>query len=231
MTERLTKGALTAANSNTDEVSAFAREVTQGLPTDIVEARNYRRLLEDALNAAMEARSELADAHRRIAVLEHQARTDEVTGLLNRRGFELEMESAMARVRRYGESGMLVIVDLDGFKPINDTHGHAAGDLVLATVGSVLTRHTRNTDRVARVGGDEFAIILMEADEEGAQKRVGILDRLLNGTKVNWQGTEIPIRASFGAVPYGPKDDADAVYAQADEAMYARKQHSGSSRG
>lgn len=230
MTEALAKSALTAANGNTEEASAIAREMTQSLPTDLAEARNYRRLLEDALNAAMEAREELADAHRRIAVLEHQARTDEVTGLLNRRGFELEMESAMARVRRYGEHGVLIIVDLDGFKPINDTHGHAAGDLVLATVGSVLIRHTRNTDRVARVGGDEFAIILMEADEEGAAKRVRALDRLLNYTSVNWQGTQIPIRASFGAVPYGPKDNADDVYAQADEAMYARKRQSGAAR-
>ena len=187
------------------------------------EARNYRRLLEKALDQAAQSRSELVEAHRRIAFLEHQARTDEVTGLLNRRGFELALETALARVRRFGEKGVLVLIDLDGFKDINDTHGHQAGDLVLATVGTVLSRHTRDTDSAARVGGDEFALILTDADLAGAKKRVRVLDRIMNYTSVPWKGTSISAKASFGTVAYGPNDDSDAVFERADAAMYARK--------
>lgn len=223
MTEVLNKGALVAVSGGDIPTAALVRDLTSDLPDDLAEARNYRRLLEDALSMAMEARAELSDAQRRIAVLEHQARTDEVTGLLNRRGFEIAMEGALARTRRFGEKGVLVIVDLDGFKTINDTHGHAAGDLVLSAVGSILSRHVRDTDSVARIGGDEFAIILTESTPEGARKRVRSLDRLLNYASVPWHGIQIPIRASFGSVPYGPKDRADSLFERADEAMYARK--------
>lgn len=223
MTEVLNKGDLVAANSGNVPASVLVRDLTSDLPEDLAEARNYRRLLEDALSMAMEARAELADAQRRVAVLEHQARTDEVTGLLNRRGFEVAMESALARTRRFGEKGVLVVVDLDGFKAINDTHGHAAGDLVLSAVGSILSRHVRDTDSVARIGGDEFAIILTEATVEGARKRVRSLDRLLNYATVPWHGVTIPIHASFGTAPYGPQDQADALFERADAAMYARK--------
>ena len=223
MTEILNKGDLVAASGGIVPAAVLAEELTSDLPEDLAEARTYRRLLEDALSMAMEARAELADAQRRVAVLEHQARTDEVTGLLNRRGFEAAMESALARTRRFGEKGVLVIVDLDGFKAVNDTHGHAAGDLVLSAVGSILSRHTRDTDAVARIGGDEFAIILTEATLDGARKRVRCLDQLLNYATVPWHGVQIPIRASFGTVPYGPKDQAETLFSRADEAMYARK--------
>jgi len=223
MTEALERNALMANNDDNPAEAALVWRLTDGLPDDLPETRNYRRLLEDALKSASEARAELTDARRRIAVLEHQSRTDEVTGLLNRRGFEIAFEAALARVRRFGEAGVLVIVDLDGFKQINDTHGHAAGDLVLANVGAVLTRHTRDVDSVARIGGDEFAVILTAASEDGAKTRVRTLDRLLNYASVRWEGQEIPIRASFGAAPYGPDDSPVGVFAKADAAMYQRK--------
>lgn len=229
MTQALERRALMADKDVNLVEAALAWRLTDGLPENLPETRNYRRLLEDALRSATEARAELADARRRIAVLEHQSRTDEVTGLLNRRGFEIAFESALARVRRFGEAGVLVIIDLDGFKQINDTHGHAAGDLVLAAVGSVLARQTRDIDTVARIGGDEFAVILTAADKNGAKKRVRTLDRILNYTTVKWQGQDIPVRASFGSASYGPDDNTATVFATADTAMYRRK--GGTARG
>ncbi|MDF1750858.1 MAG: GGDEF domain-containing protein, partial [Alphaproteobacteria bacterium] len=140
-------------------------------------------------------------------------------------GFELALETAMARVKRLGECGVLVMIDLDGFKAINDTHGHQVGDLVLATVGTVLNRHTRFTDSAARIGGDEFALILTATDAKGAKLRVRKLDQILNCSSVPWNGIRIPIRASFGSVPYGPRDEADSLFAKADAAMYDRKRN------
>src|SRR3546814_1418393 len=81
-----------------------------------------------------------------------------MTGLLNRRGFGLELSRALARARRQNESGLLVMCDLDNFKAINDTYGHPAGDAILRAVGKALKRNTRESDYVARVGGDEFAV-------------------------------------------------------------------------
>jgi GGDEF domain-containing protein len=139
--------------SGADREASFPREGIRDGVTDWDAVRNYRRMLQDALSSAQQAREDLTDAQRRIATLEHLSRTDETTGLLNRRGFDLALETALARVRRQGECGVLVMIDLDGFKAINDQHGHRVGDLVLATVGTVLNRHTRFTDSAARIGG------------------------------------------------------------------------------
>lgn len=187
-------------------------------------ASDGHQLLTLALDAAAEAHRALAEANRRIAVLEHQARTDPMTGLLNRRGFDIALSAALARCRRFGDRGVLVMIDLDGFKAVNDRYGHAAGDLMLSTVANVLARHTRETDAAARFGGDEFAVLLSDAEPEGAAKRVRTLDRLLNYTDMPWQGRRLPIRASFGMAPYGPSDDDAGVLSRADHAMYRRKQ-------
>lgn len=187
-------------------------------------AQDGRQLLTIALDAAAEAHGALIEANRRIALLEHQARTDPMTGLLNRRGFDIALSAALARTRRFGDRGVLVMIDLDGFKAVNDRHGHAAGDLMLSTVATVLARHTRQTDAAARLGGDEFAVLLTDADEAGAAKRVRTLDRLLNYTDMPWQGQRLPIRASFGMAPYGPADEGGTVLDRADRAMYRRKQ-------
>lgn len=187
------------------------------------QSRSSWRLLDKALDQALQMRRELAEARRRIAFLEHQTRTDEVSGLLNRRGFDAALESVLARTRRFGEAGVVVLIDLDGFKEVNDTHGHQAGDCVLASVGTILMRHIRDTDSAARIGGDEFGLILTDADLNGAKTRVQVLDRLLNYATVPWKDVTLNIRASFGAVPYGPNDDSQSIVQRADAAMYAKK--------
>jgi diguanylate cyclase (GGDEF)-like protein len=215
-------GAEFAAQSE-DTLTMISWSLTEDLDESKATPQTYRRLLGQALDLAGKARRELVEANRRIAHLEHESRTDPATGVLNRRGFEIELAAALSRAARKGERGLLVMIDLDGFKPVNDTHGHQAGDLILATVANLLERHTRDTDAVARLGGDEFAVLLNDADHDGARKRVSILDRLLNGTMVTWDGFKIPVRASFGVADFGPDDDAEGVARRADEAMYARK--------
>ena len=189
-----------------------------------------RAAVEESLVTALAAERLLDEFARRTERLESLAVTDPLTGLLNRRGFEREMERAIATARRYRDIGVLIYVDLDGFKPINDSLGHAAGDVVLKRVAQILTENVRDSDRVARVGGDEFVVLLARTNREGGIARAETLDALVNAALVPWQGRLIPIRASFGFQVYGGEDGTDTLLARADEAMYAVKKVRGETR-
>ena len=106
------------------------------------------------------AQGRLDEAQRTIAELEARADVDPLLDILNRRGFERELKRSLAYVQRYGGEAALLFVDLDGFKAINDRHGHAAGDALLKAVARELTGHVRASDTVARLGGDEFGVLL-----------------------------------------------------------------------
>ncbi|MGB0671551.1 MAG: GGDEF domain-containing protein, partial [Rhodospirillales bacterium] len=160
----------------------------------------------DALDAAQAAEAHLAEVTRRLAHLEKLAMTDELTTLLNRRGFQEELMRVLSNASRYGEHGILVYVDLDGFKPINDTYGHLAGDDVLKRVAQLLRENVRSTDYVARLGGDEFAVLLTRTDWDNGLMRAELLETLLNNAYTGWEGRMIPIRASFGIQAYHPGD-------------------------
>src|SRR5262245_19138668 len=128
----------------------------------------------DAMKLASEvARLEfdLAVARAQMVDLAARAETDPLTDLLNRRGFERELKRSLAYVKRYGASAALLYIDLDGFKTDNDRHGHAAGDAVLKAVAMVLARHVRDSDLVARIGGDEFVLLLWNCTEADAQSK------------------------------------------------------------
>jgi len=124
------------------------------------EARHYHDAAQTAFSAALSAERRIAELLDRVANLEETASTDDLTQVLNRRGFRAELERALAAAGRYGIKGMLIFIDLDGFKDVNDDHGHAAGDHILRTVACILNENVRETDYVARLGGDEFAILL-----------------------------------------------------------------------
>ena len=114
--------------------------------------------------------AQLKFSRERIADLEARVDIDSLTDVLNRRGFERELKRSLAYVKRYGTSAALIYVDLDGFKPVNDRHGHAAGDAVLKAVAAALLRHVRASDVVARIGGDEFAVLLWNVDDAAADE-------------------------------------------------------------
>lgn len=183
----------------------------------------YRRLLHKAMLVAAEAQRELHRKDRELRALRLLSITDEITKLLNRRGFDRAFDRSLARSRRSNERGLLLIVDLDHFKRINDTHGHVAGDLVLASVATLLRVNTREIDDVARIGGDEFAVLLNGADDLQGYQKVTQLEVMLNNLTVPWDGERIQVHASIGAAPFGPHDDPVAVMRTADECMYGRK--------
>ena len=184
-----------------------------------------RRALADLMEAARAAEVQLAEKDARIRHLESLSVTDELTGLLNRRGFNRELDRALARARRTGETGVLVLVDLDHFKPINDTHGHEAGDRVLAAVGRLLASGTRTSDAAARLGGDEFAVLLADAAPRTVRARIGDLRATLTRLVVEYGGVRVPVRATLGHAPYGPKSDAATLTRMADAALYRAKGH------
>jgi diguanylate cyclase (GGDEF)-like protein len=152
------------------------------------------------------------------ARLQQLADHDALTGLLNRRRLEEELRHQLARCARHGEHAALMIMDLDGFKAVNDTHGHAAGDVVLRDIAAALARRSRHSDTLARVGGDEFAAILVGVDEGQARTvAAGLAAAAAAG------GAGHGVTASVGVAALGQEDTVDGALARADRAMYAAK--------
>jgi diguanylate cyclase (GGDEF)-like protein len=163
---------------------------------------------------------------------------DELTGLYNRRYFFLESRLTLGRALRYRHELTLMVLDIDRFKTINDRYGHAQGDVVLRDLGQALQNQLRDTDILARVGGEEFAIVLTDTGQEGGREAG---QRLLQAVRaLQWQTPEGPLtaRISLGMVSLGsggarPPGNAnldalqDQLYSQADSAMYAAKKAGG----
>jgi len=174
---------------------------------------------------------ELAAARARMTELEARAEIDPLTDVLNRRGFERELKRALAYVKRYGTSAALIYLDLNGFKRINDRHGHAAGDILLKAVAMVLTRHVRASDVVARLGGDEFALLLWNLSEAHALAKALALETTIAHTTATHAGATLAVGASAGAAMLLPRDTPADVLERAGRAMYARKAARQSVRG
>ena len=168
---------------------------------------------------------DITDRMRMEAQLQHLADHDAITGLLNRRRFTEELERALARSRRHHETGAVLFLDLDGFKFVNDTLGHAAGDALIGRVGGLLRHAVRETDTLARMGGDEFAVLLTRCERGGAVK---VAEKLLETLRRDGlAGTERRGRlsCSIGVALFGGDDDvsADELVVEADIAMYEAK--------
>jgi len=167
--------------------------------------------------------AQLEQSRAQIADLEAKVDIDPLTGLLNRRGFERELKRSVAYVKRYGTSAALLFLDLDGFKPVNDHHGHAAGDAVLRAVAAVLVRQVRASDLVARLGGDEFVVLLWNVSGPAAAAKAAALERAIYSTPVQWDRSSLVVGASAGVAFIGALDTPADLLARADAAMYARK--------
>lgn len=163
--------------------------------------------------------------------LAHQAKTDSLTGLSNRRHFLELAEQELARTRRYDKPLSVLMFDLDEFKAINDTHGHQAGDNVLRKVGEVCRRTLREVDIVGRIGGEEFAILLPESDAKQATDAAERLRQdIANSMLTLEQGGELSFTASIGITTLTAADTTvDKLLSLADEAMYEAK-HTGRNR-
>lgn len=177
-----------------------------------------------ALRAEVERlKAALAQAEWKIADLEARADIDPLLGILNRRGFARELARSIAYVKRYSTEAALVIVDLDGFKDVNDSHGHAAGDALLIAIASALRAHVRASDVVARLGGDEFAVLMWNLNDAAAAAKAGELESIIASVQVAHRGETLFVGASAGSAPLNGDVDAMQIIEDADHAMYARK--------
>jgi diguanylate cyclase (GGDEF)-like protein/PAS domain S-box-containing protein len=157
--------------------------------------------------------------------MRHLADHDPLTGLLNRRGFSAALQSQVAHARRYGPCGALLMLDLDGFKAVNDAQGHDAGDQLLVQVADELRECLRETDAVARLGGDEFAIILpRETLDEATIVSEKVIERL-RGCRLGAGAPGLAgVTASIGIAPFvGGEETGEDVLRDADLAMYSAK--------
>lgn len=180
-------------------------------------------LIVQLLEVAAEAEQTLAEQAERIRHLENLSITDELTGLFNRRGFMDALERVLAACRRHGEPGLLIMVDLDRFKAINDTYGHLAGDSVLKGAADLLRSTLRKSDIVARLGGDEFAVLLPRTRALPGQKLATKIDRSINALRVTYGRVEIPVSASVGWDAFGPRSQPNHLIFTADRALYRAK--------
>ena len=204
--------------------AAAARPVRDEPETHTVQpARNIPSELAVLLGEVQRLEGELAAARSKMKELEATADVDAVTGIFNRRGFDRELARSLAYVKRYGTRAALFYIDLDGFKPVNDSHGHAAGDAVLKAIAEMLTHIVRASDTVARLGGDEFGLILWNLGEGDAASKAWALEAAITGAAIEWDGEALAVGASIGFAMIGAKDELAALMARADQAMYARK--------
>jgi diguanylate cyclase (GGDEF)-like protein len=198
---------LASARSLNDRADREHKEL-EGLRQEL------ERRVEERTLALTEASERLAEA----------SRTDELTGLPNRRGFLEASEGALARARRSRLPLSLAIADIDHFKRVNDTWGHAAGDAVLREVAATIRASLRAQDLVARWGGEEFILLLPDTPAAGAVHVAGSIRVAVAARGVEHGGIEIRVRVSFGVAEHRQGDDLDSTLARADAALYRAKQ-------
>lgn len=168
-------------------------------------------------------KGEVARLKQRLVETEGLADRDTLTPLLNRRALVRELGRIQTFVRRYGSPASLVYFDLDDLKSVNDRLGHAAGDAALQEVAERLSAHVRESDIVGRMGGDEFAVILVQADAETARAKAAALVQAIEAEPMRFGDWSAPIHLSFGVEEISPDTAPEAVVAMADAAMYAHK--------
>ncbi|WP_410708037.1 GGDEF domain-containing protein [Bradyrhizobium sp. BWA-3-5] len=168
-------------------------------------------------------KAELARTQAQIEELQATADTDHLLGIANRRGFERELNRAIAYMKRYRAFGALVVLDVDRLKPINDAFGHAAGDQVLKAIVAELTAHVRASDVVGRLGGDEFALLLWNLSETDARAKAAALEEAIDSLSFEFDGSTINAGASAGVAVLDTHSEAGRALEAADSAMYVRK--------
>ena len=168
-----------------------------------------------------------AEIARRIALeqdLRILASTDALTGLVNRRAFMERFSHELARSQRHGPAPTLLILDIDHFKKINDQHGHPSGDSVLAHLAQLLRASLRNLDIVGRIGGEEFAVVLVETNAAMAEPVIDrLLERIRETTVTLSDGQPLQFTASIGSTEILWGDTIDTAIQRADEALYTAK--------
>jgi diguanylate cyclase len=183
-------------------------------PDSLVDELPQLKLVSRMLGTILASEIRADTEKRRAERAEQAAETDSLTGLFNRRGWDRLLAIEESRCRRYGNGASVLSIDLDEFKCINDLQGHCAGDAMLTKAAEALRKATRECDILARVGGDEFAIVTIDADDNAPLDLVARLKEHLSA---------VNIRASIGLAKRDPSKSLELAWVEADQAMYAEK--------
>lgn len=180
--------------------------------------------LQTLITQVMELEIKLRDQQSIIANLEIDAMTDALTGLVNRRVFDNELQKSLSMVKRHKRKSAVLFIDVDAFKSVNDQFGHLAGDHGLQHISNILRTNVRPTDIVSRIGGDEFCVILNEVtSSHDVKKRAETLESIIAGTPLVFDGKTIHITASIGTRTFGANDTLESIMEDADTTMYQNK--------
>lgn len=202
-----------------------AKELIAGIAQQLLSGN---RDLTDKLDSTYHTLAKIADGSRRLSDELSRVRqlslTDELTGLPNRRAFQRRLEDEIARANRYGYPLTLAVMDLDEFKHMNDTYGHAAGDRVLQEYAASILSIFRRLDMVARYGGEEFAVLLPNTDLHGAMRALHkVRSRVPDVTVQTEVGTLAVPTFSAGVSAYHPGETSEAFVSRTDAALYEAK--------
>jgi diguanylate cyclase (GGDEF)-like protein/PAS domain S-box-containing protein len=192
-----------------------------GACLDITERKQSQLEIEQLLAASDAAHSRLAEHTRRLHRL---AETDALTGLLNRRSFREQSEREWVRALRYERPLACIMADIDFFKRVNDSHGHAAGDATLTRIAQLFARQCRPSDLVCRYGGEEFCILAPETNEPGAARLAERMRQALADTPIQVGGVELRVTSSFGVADcVGELNTVDELVERADRMLHVAK--------
>lgn len=209
------------------EVSAYAapsgdKTAFLGLSeTDLTPA--VQGAVQTLLSEIDDLRGEVARLKAKLTEAEELADRDPLTPVLNRRAFLRELGRIRTFAQRYGSPASLVYFDLDGFKSVNDRFGHAAGDAALQAVAQRLAGNIRESDIVGRMGGDEFGVILVQADKATAVAKAASLSKAIEDSPIRFGDWSAPLHVSFGVREIVPDVDPETLLAEADAAMFQAK--------
>ncbi len=215
--------------SSGDEIGRLINvfnKLNQQLASNYEKLQSKIDLADQALrNKNIELIARTDELENALEMLSSMATTDWLTKLPNRRQFDEVFEQMLSQADRYKEPLSLVLIDVDNFKDINDTYGHAAGDEVLQQIGTFLKEAVRRSDSPARLGGDEFSILLYHTSEQQAAKLVRQLLKKIKSYVFNFSGQNVSITLSSGIAQYGSDASTkQSLYFSADKALYTAKQ-------
>lgn len=205
-------------------VEAILDRLMEGMDPNSPADETMRRMLENALARAAAAEEALDANRQRLEWLESRNNWDDVTGLLNRRGLREALGHDLARARRYGDTGALVLVDIVRLEAVREEHGNDAANYVLTAIGNILQTRFREIDRVGSLEDGRFAIALTLISREDARKRAAMLKGYLDEVEVPWRGSNIPIKVRIGLAFYGQRDAVGDLLERAEAELEEREQ-------
>jgi diguanylate cyclase len=205
-------------------LASITRELQEHNKKEALQRQKSQQQLDELTRKIKAMETESSQLQSKLMLAKTQALRDTLTGLPNRLAYDERLNAELARWRRYRSPLSLIIWDIDHFKRINDDFGHKAGDKTLAIIAKQLSSHCRQTDFIARFGGEEFTMLLPDTEKQSALKVANQLRFIIEQTGFNSGGNAISITISCGITEFAEGDSPETAFERADQALYQAKQ-------